>query len=720
MKLYVYLIIFSLFIGIGCREDRLPGDTSASDGKVTLFLKAAETPFIETRAGGEAVQEEEAIENVWLLIFDPATGAIKEDAYQQLIEQNNSVSIYLENAAQTIYAICNLPDTVRTKLTITNLSDLEDASIKIHKLDETYTGAFIMSGSINITPSLQSNYTIEVTRISAKIDFSIQFQPENPKEHFKLSAVYMHNIPQGSWLLERPYPAGANDTLDVCTADYVYATAADVRRNCYLPDSTWLDVSKQGVDAYTGSCYLFENRQGGVEDIPANWPQLGALLDQKPELYREYQQIYKRGLAEKFERKTDPYTIPETGFAYASYLSIHGVYETAGGAPFKVTYYVYLGKDNYKDFNIRRNHAYCYRITIHSIDRLDTRVEADPLGGLEVYGNFSKTLDAHCNTMEVLMYANSGWRVRVAEPDATPWLEVSRSEAYRPRMAGEAASDDKASFRLVGGSGLHYFYIHTDEYVPEIADDNPANNHPGTIRTGKIICETKNDRKEIVVSQYAAQMVILTIEKDIHSQKAVQDTFYVERGLEKKNMGWGFDYYWSFITDDLIASGQWDGLSNTRKLYQVALEGDKWGIDPAYPNGLTDDFALGYAVGKNRDRNGNGKIDADEIMWYLPAASELEALSEAVAGQLVELDEEMTNYHSSTPSVADPNGKTTGRSYYVDMTKRKKYIGLRTRKCNVLSCRRKNAWKGPADGSVEGSVGNDTEWGGEDEEIMPK
>lgn len=719
MKLYIYFIIFFLFIGIGCQDDRLSGDTPAFDGKVTILLKAAETPFIQTRADGEAVQEEEAIENVWLLIFDKS-GAKKEEAYQQLIEQNTSVSIYLEDEEQTIYAICNLPDTVREKLSISKLDDLKTASIRIQKLDETYTGAFIMSGGIDISPSLQSSYTIKVTRISAKIDFSIRFQPENPKEHFKLSAVYVHNIPQGSWLLEQSYPTDANDTLDVCTGDYVYDAVAEKRRSRYLPDSTWLDVSKQGTDAYTGSCYLFENRQGGVEDISGNWPELGAILEQDPELYCKYQQIYKRGLAKNYDRDKDSGTTSDIGFAYASYLSVHGVYETAGGKPYRVAYYVYLGKDNYKDFNIRRNHAYSYQITIRSIDRLDTRVEADPLGGLEVYGNFGKTLDAHCNTLEVLMYANTGWRVRVEDPDLTPWLEVSRSEAYRPRMAGEAASDDKASFRLVGGSGLHYFYIHTDEYVPEIYDNNPENNHPGTIRTGKIICETGNGTKEIEVKQYAAQMVILTM-KDIHNLlEEVRDTFYVERVLEKKNMGWGFDHYWSFITDDLIASGQWDGLSNTRKLYQVALEGDKWGVDPAYPNGLPDDFALGYAVSKNRDRNGNGKIDYNEIMWYLPAASELEALSEAVIHTDVELDEETTNYHSSTPSVADPNGMTTGRSYYVDMTRSKKYIGLRTRKCNVLCCRRKNAWKGPADGTIDGSVDNDTEWGDEEEEIMPK
>ena len=183
------------------------------------------------------------------------------------------------------------------------------------------------------------------------------------------------------------------------------------------------------------------------------------------------------------------------------------------------------------------------------------------------------------------------------------------------------------------------------------------------------------------------------------------------------------------ITDDLIASGQWDGLSNTRKLYQVAMDGDKWGVEPAYPaesypNGIPDDIALGYALEKNRDRNGNGVIDYDEILWYLPAVNELERLSEsleALEGQgKVELDEDSGNFHTSTPSSADPAGVTTGFSYYVNLRKGKYGIGLRTNRYNVICARRASGWLGPETGNVSGDVTVDKDWNEEEEEIMPK
>ena len=69
----------------------------------------------------------------------------------------------------------------------------------------------------------------------------------------------------------------------------------------------------------------------------------------------------------------------ERGFKYATYLMIRGVYTkknpVGGEDPSNVTYYIYLGSDNYKDFNVCRNHVYNYRIRIFDADKTDTRVD---------------------------------------------------------------------------------------------------------------------------------------------------------------------------------------------------------------------------------------------------------------------------------------------------------------------------------------------------------
>ena len=158
-------------------------------------------------------------------------------------------------------------------------------------------------------------------------------------------------------------------------------------------------------------------------DREENWENLKGLIGKDPEtagkygyedLYRYYQQINKRGLAgtsrnsddaEKiFKRDEDindgKYTVnaKERGFKYATYLMIRGVYTkknpVGGEDPSNVTYYIYLGSDNYKDFNVCRNHVYNYRIRIFDADKTDTRVDANPIGGLTIYGNFEDVLDA--------------------------------------------------------------------------------------------------------------------------------------------------------------------------------------------------------------------------------------------------------------------------------------------------------------------------------------
>ena len=716
------------------------------EGVVSFSLAPSAGDVVVTRANTPADADKEAIENVYLLVFNQNGDKI-HTAYQELVENNTSVSLYLNKEAFSVYAACNLPDTaIMTK--VTNLASLNSVSLEIDKPHEAYPGSFAMIGKVDVRTNqgdlLKNSYDIWLTRLAAKVVISIT--KEIPKgEQFEISAVYMHAIPKGSKLLEQPYQAAADDTLSIAENDYVYNTDDTKRKARYFLtseeklDSLWLDCTVKENGATEISFYQFENRQGGLEekktadgkpdkdDPNSHWKAIAALSDDD---YLKYRQIYKGHYG-------------RNEFPYSSYVTIHGIYKTKAGTPYKVVYDVYLGNDNYKDFNVRRNHSYFYEVTVKSRDRLDTRVHSTDMGSIEIEGNFNngKILDAHCNVMQALMYASGSWTVRVEDPDKTPWLELSRTKAYVPRLVGDPDNGNQATYRLSGPAGLSYFYIHTDEYVPEI--DEPVNNNSGpvypsgespNVRTGKIICETSSGgRKEIEIKQYAAQMVVLHIKYDVHSMKEIRDTFFVERVLEEKNLSWGFYHYWSFITDDRIAAGQWDGLANTRLLYQVGLFGDKWGVESAYPDGrIPSDIALGYTLEKNRDRNGNGKIDYNEIVWYLPAVNELQALCESVYNNdknkwiadgdknTVWLDEEMTIYHSSTPSVADPAGVTTGRSYYMNFKKQKRGIGLRTRKCNVICCRRKNAWKGPEGGDIGGDITIDPDWDEDEEVIMPK
>ena len=637
------------------------------------------------------------------------------------------------------------------------------------------------------------------------------------RDKFVVTGMYLYNIPKGSYLLEHEQTAsngGAKEQFLDAGEDYVSAydgtngddyyfnfsneknasgsTDGTTEGSGYRIDYEIKPNTNTGVsnasEYYEAMFYQFENRRGAVYDDykdekngdnwtgahdewlldngETKWNDLASLrgitgsADDKPfeedDLFEKYRQINKRMLAHYFERDQH-YTDTHKGFPGASYLVIEGVYQTINAVgnyeASNVRYYVYLGSDNYADFNVRRNHNYIYEIKIYTEEKYDTRVYSKDAGNLAIYYD-NAILDAHFNVLQTLLYSQTNWTARVVDPDKTPWLEISTSPSYKPRKAGDTnPKSDVAQFSLSGGGGLNYIYVHTDEFIPKI--ENPQQNpwyitpdyaglgdrvHMGVkTRKGKIVIESATAEPVYIdVEQYAAQMVILHIRQDVNNLlKEVLDTFYIEQVMEKKNMAWGFEKYWSLGLDQLISKGQWDGLKNTRELYHMALWDDESDVKAYYPDGIPSDIALGYAIGKNRDRNGNGKIDAEEIVWYLPAANELQAIyghtrpfdpDEAgdfymdwLNRKTVYLPYEFGGpFHSSTPSSSDAYGITSGFSYFVNMYNGEKEIGQRSRYYNVICARRHNAWKGDNDGEVNGDIDVDDEWGDGNEVVVPR
>lgn len=808
----ILYILFMVCLMAGCQDDfeeGFSGEGGMTEGMVTFRFGVENAAEIYTRS--EATEAEEAIENVLLVVTD-ADDKVTKNAYFESLSGGNSVRMYLSAADETVYAFCNIPldrtdennqpiSVKQALLDADNLTALQAVSMTIETEDGANpSSGFVMSGDWDVPDSFDENatYTIEVARLAAKLQFKVYFMPDEETDEFAITGMFMYNIPKGSYLLGHGYEQVGKDEQELNAGD-------DYTAGGYFNDDDTkagyrIDYEPQtddGKEYNYATFYQFENRRGAVyddynngtggenwtgsrdwtlDDGTTTWNDLSSLrgvtggTDDKhyngKDLFMMYRQINKRMLAHYFDRTSadgkDKYNANESnpGFPGASYLVIEGVYQRVNAVEeyeaSKVRYYVYLGKDNYADFNVKRNHNYIYDIKIYTEDKYDTRVYSEPQGKLAIYYD-NAILDAHFNVLQTLLYSQTNWTARVVDPDETPWLEISTSPRYMPRKAGDTNPDsDVAQFSLSGGGGLNYIYVHTGEFIPKINSprenpwyattpdlgDGDRVNMGVKTRKGKIVIESATAEPVYIdVEQYAAQMVILHINYDIHTMKEVLDTFYIEQVMEKKNMSWGFDNYWSYTTDDLIAAGQWDGLANTRRLYDVALNGDgDKGVTPAppaYEDGIPSDIALGYALGKNRDRNGNGKIDYDEIVWYLPAANEVQAIYGHTRpfapdnekdfymfgkyARTVYLPYEFGGpFHTSSPSAGDPNGITSGFTYFVNMYNGEKSIGERSRYYNVICARRHNAWKGDNDGEVNGDIDVDDEWGDGNEVVVPR
>lgn len=729
-----------------CRDEWDNADLPGS-GTYTIELQKPAPSVVISRAGAGS-EAEETVENVAVFVFDAAEN-LTNGFVEHSADNIRYIDVYLTDSDVSIYAVCNLPSPEKLLENVknpdplngkTNLQTLLESTHTISNPEGAHPGYYVMSGKTTVAEVKGGNLAVPIYRLAAHLDFTISVDTNvetgGDGGDFKMTGVYLCNMPMGSFIFDR---ANNNFGEAGCDDDYICGdnlSPDEKRARCFA--SAKLDIKEEnGVMA--ASYDMFENRRGAVPDRSDSWPELSGL--ENDEKYVFYKQLFKRVRAMDFPNHVNQIPIDkrtsndkldkmpqvkESRFYNASYLRIDGVYSISDVESYETSYYVYLGEDNYRDFNVRRNHQYTHDIVIRGYEHYDHRVTGTPLSGLAVFADFSE-LDAHCNVVKALIYSTDDWTVSVKNPDLTPWLEVSHSAIYKPRIAGNTVTGDEAAFSISGQKGLSYFYVHTDEYIPEI-------NRPGENvtmmqrkeRRGTIVCRSNSSVEEYEIVQLPALIAILHIKYEPITMKEVCDTFFVERKLEKKYMQWGFLHYYCDITNTIITQGVWDGLMNTRVLYDVALNGEKdkngqQKYEPAYPDGLSSDHALGYVISKNRDRNGNGKIDSDEIVWYWPATKELEQIRETKFDGLLRFEGENEIFYSSTPSSHDPYGITPGLAPRLKMEDDSPWLPVRRdRKYNVISCRRKNAWKGPQTGNAGGGVTNNQGWGDGDEVIIDR
>ena len=798
--------ILSILLVLAACQDELPTSSSNGvEGMTEIILQSPDVPIIQTRANGDN-DRDNRVENVILFAFDDQGNLLNAPVQQSVTEANGEgpalsdptnvvmrykVRAYLPKEIKTLYAICNhdKPDQLIQAVKDQGLQALKDCDITISQLDEAFKGCYVMTG---MTTDIRDSATvIELTRVASKQSFEIIFDPTEPNESFELNRILVYNVPSKTNLLDMPTtegtpygspvqdPGDGSLQLSEWTSDAVYNTAD--RSSNYLGHAEGMEVSfEEGTTTdnklqYSTSFSLFENRRGGVTKTAMD-EALGINDDRAEEQKSAVRQLYKRDLALPKDEQKDSYmnNLHKEAYEYASYIVLDGMYETPT-ITYHVQYYIYLGCNNYGDFNVIRNCHQHYTVYIKACDNVDTRVTAIGLGS-PTFLVSEEPYDAHFNVREALAYAPSEFEVYVVDPDRTPWLEISTSERYVPQKLG-STNDEAASFRLTLTMGMHPVYIHTDEYVPPIT--KPEDNDKYPPRIGYIHCRRTDGQGELEkyyqVIQYPAQLVVTTA-WDINAAEERELKFFVERFEDNDYLTYGFEKYWSNTQINLISTGLFDGLSTTRKSYAMALWGDVdsetnqkrmelddqlpmreedqltgkqnaayWTTDEAESNlwkNVPIDIALGSALAKNRDRNGNGRIDYNEILWYLPAIYQLEDIKEATIqdgehtptlhGTYTFPDEETNtpgsyqpwaltgNYWSITPSVSDAGGITPGRAYYMNMDKSKRAIGLRDQAFKVLVCRDANGWLGPDDASGNGNVNNDETWNEDNDHNSPR
>ena len=729
------MVPLAFFMACAQELENVSGISGADEKGVLICLAPEGMGLIETRA--EGTPADSRIENVIIYACDPETGNVLRSYQQELDDPDKEVRMILPQQAVDLYAVCNSND---LSTDLGNISELQGKLVEIEQLGDAFNGSMIMYGTKSLTEADVQNktvpQTIRVKRIAAKITFTVKFAPEVQGDQFYLTQIRAYNVPARTYIVEREqtsiYAAAEGDAVHL-------ASGQTDNAGYYLQDC--LLTPEESIDGNTVDFYLFENRRGGIDTST-------------DEGKNKFTAIYPDENNWQFLKGN----IGRDEYPYATYVNIEGNYLSADGLSQKAVYTIYLGTNEYSDFNVFRNCHYVVTSTIKSCNVIDTRVDAKIMNDAELTGSFNNPLDAHCNAVRCFGYTRNpeGWEIYVDEPDEHPWLEISFSSQYCPRIAGKSYDDDRmvAASRMEGSGQLtSYFYIHTDEYIPENPNANESLNNATdekSWRTGYVILRDKANGTSdtIEVKQRPAQVVKMPI-TNLLGDITGYNEYFVEYELEQKNITWGFLKYGANPVMTGMINDRWDGLSNTRKLYQEAVKIDEsnpdyegedagiyWGAyngyltveDGPYPHltnmkdiidRIPDDHMIKYVLGKNRDRNGNGYIDYDEIVWYVPALDELAELWRVLDEKHIAFQNSGDRFHSSTPYLAGYTDEVPGRAFYVKNNGETGFA-MRDRQYNVICCRRKGAWTGNNDAALGGNVTTDDKWDDAETDILPK
>lgn len=631
------------------------GDTSKtrseSRGGPEFLVRFADTrPGMQTR-GSDGKTE---LYNLWLLQFN-SDGTINGPARKvsdKVTAVNDMVTLEVPmvvSTNQTLYLLVLGPKLEYDPGSVTTLENLEKMTLEYTVGQGGQTVSLVtrdeeipLAGQVSGVTVLQTEsgdqglveYNkpdgfaggIEIRRLMSKISLRYKFEVPG----YKLDGMKLLNANSVIRLSGNP---------DINTRDdrYVDITAASPA----APDD----------EGYrTVSWYVAQNRQGSVSSI----------------------------LAEK-DRFNKVVNSVQAGNAPALGTNIEvWAYSTTKKDLYAI-YQIYVGKNNTDNFDVDANSFYSLHTMIDmSIDaaQADGRIRAQTVGGQKVYlcSSWNNTnsqsgqkgpnfdLDAHPDWRPLIVDVR-GRKVTIgiftdeqctqpANPSDS-WLRISSSPNYTEAYNNIGEPLDTRVETIVILPTQLFFYLYSDEYV--FGEDGSLAFREGDPEGNKRSLWVKvTTTPEEIMGGVQSQSIIYRMDQrpaafagnfggeqlsDGYSEGLVYDRIeeylYFYDGIYKAiNIPYGYDGQNTrnagYRTDDLSS-----GLEATRCLSEnqknlpfnitnlAGPERDALGRIKLYQYNYYQVYSARYCYDRNRDENGNGVIDPEELKWYLPAVNQM-------------------------------------------------------------------------------------------------
>lgn len=185
MKLFLYSVL--CLVLVSCQNE-LPDTTTQTTDTPILSIKfnCEGMEVINSATRALSPSQERTINDLNLYLFHRTMGIVKHEYVTSI----NSVSLTLSRGEYDVYVIANYGSNMGNR----SQSEVENFEVSINnESDLESNSALVMSGYQRVNITANSNLSIELHRIVAKIDVSINVVPDF---NFTLHSVRVVNTPQ--------------------------------------------------------------------------------------------------------------------------------------------------------------------------------------------------------------------------------------------------------------------------------------------------------------------------------------------------------------------------------------------------------------------------------------------------------------------------------------------------------------------------------------------
>lgn len=679
MKKICYIIISFALLFSSCTQDVLyQSEEPVTEGK-PVKVRLDINPGEYSRSGLSPSQEKK-IKNIFVLVFDKSGHKVSQSYFSSNITANLLNMPTVSGNNMSVYVVANL------SLQNTTLSDPSTYFNQVYTIDEL-NNALVhnLSNDLCVNLSLtmygsKTNFTIPSTGtlqvpitlkyVVAKVTLYMVTALTNTSDSYNLTNWTVKNYPLKSYLFPQ-----ANDAANPSVA----SDFADSETSVAWVDTT-IVINGTNTAAKYAFLYMFENRRGTNSNTSETQKALNA---------------------------------PSKSTA----MVLQGYYKTnATNTVTGVTTTVYLGNNNYNDYNVNRGNEYSYIATVKGINKIniDSRVESNTYG--YQVNLYNTTLDCHPDWRPLQINSWPGKStINIYNSDGiTPctWLHVSAINlnqavnnlrpTYNP--ATDMSDTITVFFPINTPQSMisKMVYLYADEnlttssrsaIIKVTSTENLGNSQtitiPATQRGYQTMGNVGFRTFSTTGAVNTASDYILVVE---HVEEAALNlTPGAPAGTEATTtMQWGYnltvaqptanavsDYYYrdGFLnTLWLVYHNTTGNLSSTLvppfgRLSAATSSTASVTITENAMNPIYNTYPARYCFEKNRDLDGDGKITnpntqgIDEIYWYLPSADELYstyvgqyALTNALTGANYQVSCEVYGSNSSTNSMSYGTG----------------------------------------------------------------